>query len=630
MELPRRAPQDVYLPDGAFQGALASLRRRRRTQDLRVGIVYAFDFRTRMLPYWYADKRMAPCSVRTLGDALHAAGFEHVRIVLQQWTPNFRPSHALLNGRPLDVLLVSAMQVHAEPAYDLIRDAHRTGDARPLILAGGPKAIYEPTDYFELGPQPGVGADCVVTGEAFVLLNLLETVLDYGTGGESARAAFERARRAGALNEVPGLVFLHPDAEAGQPVAVNTGVQRLLRDLDEMPLPDAGYRMLEPPHRGRRLRPRPLTSRRVGKYSSIASVITTQGCKFNCSYCPIPAVNQRTWRHKSPERFAAEVKHIHENFAISSFFSTDDNFFNQRQTVVDLMTALSDARTGGVPLAGRIRFYTEATEFDVYKNKDILPLCKKGGLHGIWFGIEDITAELVNKGQTAGKTAQLFALLREIGIQPMPMMIHNDAQPLRSGPGDLSGLLNQARYLFDHGAVSYQCTYLAPFVGTRDFEPGARSRMIFRTIGGEPLPQAFHDGNHIIASRHPRPWRRQVNVLRAYASFYNPINAMRVMLGLRRDPLFSKRLMYQFLGQVGLLLTVPKLLAWARRLRRGPIEVFEGVPGPRIPMVQAASGEPMNWAVEHSATTGKGAKRRSASPRARVPLLLSSGVPTAP
>ena len=43
----------------------------------------------------------------------------------------------------LDILMISAMQIHAEPAYDIIRNAHSMGSNRPLILAGGPKAIYE-------------------------------------------------------------------------------------------------------------------------------------------------------------------------------------------------------------------------------------------------------------------------------------------------------------------------------------------------------------------------------------------------------------------------------------------------------------------------------------------------------
>jgi hypothetical protein len=598
MELPRRKRDDVYLPDGAFGDRMAALRQLKQAHELTIGIVYAFDFRTHTLPFWYADKRMAPCSVRLLGDVLHAAGFAHLRIVLQQWSPNVRPSRMRLNGRPLDILLVSAMQVHADRAYALIRDAHALGDARPLILAGGPKAIYEPTDFLELGPQPGVGADCVVTGEAYVLLDLLHTVLADRHPGVTPLGAFENARLAGTLTHVPGLVYLSPDASPQAPVAVSTGVQRLLRDLDEYPLPDAGYRMLEPPHRRATLAAKPCPPQRVGRMSTIASVISTQGCRFNCSYCPIPAVNQRTWRHKSPRRLAAEIAHIHENFGITSFFGTDDNFFNDRQTVIDLMTELGRTRVAGQPLAKRIRFYTEATEFDVYKNRDLLPLARAGGLAAIWFGLEDITAALVNKGQTPNKTVELFSLLRGLGIEPMTMMIHSDAQPLRSRRGDLSGLLNQARYLFEQGAVSYQCTYLGPAVGTRDFEPAAKAGSIFKRVGHEPIPQAFQDGNHVVASGHARPWRQQLNVLRAYAAFYNPVNTLRTFLNLRRDSLGRKRLLFQVVGQIGLVLTIPKLLAWARRLKRGPIEVYEGLQPARIPMIDATTGREVNWAIE--------------------------------
>lgn len=604
MELPRRNRDDVYLPDGEFRAAMGRLRERTEYHDLRIGIVYTFDFRTRMLPYWYTDKRMAPCSVRTLADVLTGAGFGHIRVVLQQWTPNFRPSRAVLDGRPLDVLLISAMQVHAEPAYDLIRDALRMGANRPLILAGGPKAIYEPTDFFELGPTPGVGADCVVTGEVYVLLALLETMFANEGPPASARAAFEAARQAGALERVPGLVYPAPRSTPRRPVAVNTGVQRLLRDLDEMPLPDAGYRLLEPPHRKRGLSPKPLSPKKVAKYSKIASVITTQGCKFNCSYCPIPAVNQRTWRHKSAERIVEEIRHLYEQFGLVDFFSTDDNFFNNRETVESLMAGLAQARTRGEPLGRRIRFYTEATEFDVYKNRDLLPLCREAGLRAIWFGIEDITAVLVNKGQTPGKTAELFGLLHALDIEPMAMMIHSDDQPLRSRRGELNGLLNQARALYRAGAVSYQCTYLAPAVGTRDFEVAASAKSIYRRVGGRPVPQAYQDGNHVVASRHPRPWSRQMNVVRAYASFYNPLNMLRVLVRPRRR-LFGKRLMFQIIGQIGVVMTLPKLMRWSRQLKRGPIEVWDGLQAARIPMIDATTRHEINWAIEHLPSLGR-------------------------
>ncbi len=604
MELPRRPKGDTYLPDGALTTAMERLRSVERAHELRIGIVSAFDFRTRMLPYWYADKRMAPCSVRTLTDVLFASGFRHIRTVLQQWTPRFQPSRAVLDGRPLDLLLVSAMQVHAEPAYDLIRDAHQLGDARPLVLAGGPKAIYEPSDYLELGPRPGVGADCVVTGEAYVLLDLLETVFRDWKPGEHVRATFDRVRGSGALNSVPGLVYLSPDRPPESPVAVNTGVQRLLRDLDEMPVPDAGYRLLEPPHRGRDLRADPLPAKRVKWTSPIASIVTTQGCKFACPYCPIPAVNQRTWRHKSPERFAAEIKHIYEEFGITCFFGTDDNYFNKPETVAAQMQALAETTTRGTRLGKVIKFYTEATQFDVYRNRDLLPLCRKAGLRGIWFGIEDLTATLVRKGQSAGPAAELFDELSGLGIEPHIMMIHSDEQPLRSPAGTLDGLLNQVQHVRNMGAVSYQCTYLGPAVGTKDLEPAAEARAIFKRVEGRLVPQAHQDGNHVVSSVHSRPWRQQMNLIRAYIAFYNPLNTLRALWALRRGRVSGKQLAFQLIGQIGLLLTVPKMWMWARRLKRGPIERWQGAEPPRIPMIDAHTAEEMNWAIGHAPTPG--------------------------
>ena len=600
MELPRRKREDVHLPDGTFREYVATLQDMRDAHEFAIGIMYAFDFRTHMLPFWYADQRMAPCSVRLLGDVLHKAGFRNLRIVLQQWSPNVRPSMMRLNGKPLDLLLVSAMQVHAERAYDLIRDAYEMGAARPLILAGGPKAIYEPTDFLEIGPRPGVGADCVVTGEAFVLLDLLRAVLGGRRIGETPLEAFESARREGRLANVPGLVYLSPDAFARGSVAINTGIQRLVRDLDELPMPDAGYRLLEPPHRRQELAAGPCPPRRVGKLSTIASVISTQGCRFNCPYCPIPAVNQRTWRHKSPKRLAAEIAHLHEDFGIKSFFSTDDNFFNDRQTVIDLMTELSRTKIRGVPLGRRIRFFTEATEIDVYRNRDLLPLAKAGGLAAIWFGIEDMTASLVNKGQTVARTVEVFDLLRNLGIEPMAMMIHNDNQPLRSKNGDLSGLIEQARLLFKLGAVSYQCTYLGPAVGTRDFEPAASAGAIYRRVGGQSIPQAYQDGNYVVASLHPRPWQKQIEVLRAYAAFYNPAHAWRSFWGVHRDKVGRKRLLFQLVGFIGLLLTAPKLFAWARRLKRGPIEPYPGLQPARIPMIDVTDEQEIDWAIQNA------------------------------
>jgi hypothetical protein len=166
--------------------------------------------------------------------------------------------------------------------------------------------------------------------------------------------------------------------------------------------------------------------------------------------------------------------------------------------------------------------------------------------------------------------------------------------------------------VFDQGTVSYQCTYLGPAIGTRNLEPALISGAVYRQVGGRPVPNVFQDGNHVVASRHARPWRQQLNLLHAYLTFYNPINTVRALLGIREDSVSPKRLMHQFIGQIGLLLTIPRMLAWAWRLKRGPIETYSGLAAARIPMIDAASGKEINWAIEHLASPALASTQRSA------------------
>ena len=68
MELPRRNRGDELLKPGELTAIRARLRRIAPRTDLVTVIACAFDHRTRMLPFIFADTRMAPAGVR--GDRL--------------------------------------------------------------------------------------------------------------------------------------------------------------------------------------------------------------------------------------------------------------------------------------------------------------------------------------------------------------------------------------------------------------------------------------------------------------------------------------------------------------------------------------------------------------------------------
>jgi hypothetical protein len=90
-----------------------------------------------------------------------------------------------------------------------------------------------------------------------------------------------------------------------------------------------------------------------------------------------------------------------------------------------------------------------------------------------------------------------------------------------------------------------------------------------------------------------------MNVMRAYWSFYNPINTLRVLASIGRDPTFGKRLLFQIVGQVGLALTLPKIMRWAEKLRDERIELWDGVQTARIPMIDPAHTREVVWSLDH-------------------------------
>ena len=628
MELPRRARGDELLRPGGLKELRLRLRTISAKHDLSTVIACAFDHRTRMLPFTYADTRMSPAGVRAIGSAMLDSGFEKTRIVLQQWNRNFRPSQMRLDGKIPDLFMVSSMYIHSTPCHDLIRDAWKIDPAhRPLIIAGGPKIIYEPWGVFSNDPDNPYSADVAVTGEEYVLLNLLEVLTSIRVGNESMRSAFLRARDSGALDEIPGLVYSHGNRDGVAEELVDTGIQRLLGDLDELPDPVLGYQLLEPPSNLPTLGSHPLSAQQVHKHSPIGSLIMTLGCKFSCPYCPIPAYNQRQYRTKSGERISEEMGQLYRKYHIRFYFGADDNFFNNKARTFDIAEALARKVNTGARAHTKIRWATEATVRDTLKMKDHLSVVRKAGLMGLWMGVEDMSGNLVSKGQSVDETTKAFSLLRQNGIFPIPMMMHHDSQPLFTRKNQ-SGLLNQVHMLRKAGAIAIQIMMLTPSPGSKLYVDNYTSGLAYESINGHPVEPRFTDGNHVVASRHPKPWKKQCNLLLAYFCFYNPVRWLIALLFPKtklfltdtdihpdaaktlnrpRKGKFGQRVLrklkvhladsfvqaFRMWALAGLF---RRTFIWNLRLMRGKIKRSSQVPGSQIP-ARGIDGQPASHAL---------------------------------
>jgi len=598
MELPRRTRGDELLKSGEMLDLRSRLRRLTAGQDLSAVVACAFDHRTRMLPFIYADTRMAPAGVRAIGSALVDSGIEKVRIVLQQWNKRFDPAGMRLDGRVPDLFCVSSMGMHSQEAMRLIgRACTIEGAERPLIVAGGPKAVYEPWGFFG-GPGESASADVVVTGEEFVFLSLMEAVLDARAEGEPLRSAFLRAKAMGSLDDIPGLVFPMMDQSGAVQDLVDTGVQRLLGDLDELPDPVIGFGLLEAPGRSAEL-VGTLATDKVRRRSPIASMTLTYGCKFACPYCPIPAYNQRQHRLKSPERIADEMDRLSRTYGLKYYFGADDNFFNDHDRTMAIVDELArrEGSDGFKPLRQRVRWHTEVTVHDTLKLRDQLPTIRESGCRGLWLGVEDMTATLVKKGQNANKTLEAFDELCKAGIAPHPMMMHHDSQPLYS-PGSNYGIVNQVNALRKGGAMSVQVLMLVPAPGSKLYKGTYESGMAFDAVAGREVEPWMHDGNYVIASEAKRPWQKQVNLWLAYAAFYNPWSLLTILLRSRKkDRLRDRRLGMQLVGMLGLTQNLRRTGGWMLRLMTGRWQRATKTPGSAYAM-RSPDGGPAEHAPE--------------------------------
>jgi len=92
-----------------------------------------------------------------------------------------------------------------------------------------------------------------------------------------------------------------------------------------------------------------------------------------------------------------------------------------------------------------------------------------------------------------------------------------------------------------------------------------------------------------VATNDPRPWRKQLNVLLSYASFYNPVNLLRALPKI--DSLWGLRVSAQVFGMMGLAKSVYQVRDWLRRLVSGPIERFAEMPLPKFRMVFPGQGD---------------------------------------
>jgi hypothetical protein len=111
--------------------------------------------------------------------------------------------------------------------------------------------------------------------------------------------------------------------------------------------------------------------------------------------------------------------------------------------------------------------------------------------------------------------------------------------------------------------------------------------LVIDRVGDRRAAPYMYDGNYVVASKHARPWRKQLNLLMGYLYFYNPLWLAARLLG-RRTKVSAKAAGMQVVGMLGVIQTFRRTSGWALRLMFGKIARLSAPPVSRIPMHSVA------------------------------------------
>ncbi|TLM65503.1 MAG: radical SAM protein [Deltaproteobacteria bacterium] len=139
-----------------------------------------------------------------------------------------------------------------------------------------------------------------------------------------------------------------------------------------------------------------------------ATIRTSYGCPFKCSFCVVHHVMRGQYLQRTPEDVVDEIAQLQEDHI---YFVDDENFINNER-----MTRIAE-----LLLARGIRkkFISWARSDTIVRHPELFALWKKAGLSMVYVGLEAMTGERLeklNKRTTEATNRRAVEILRELGI----------------------------------------------------------------------------------------------------------------------------------------------------------------------------------------------------------------------
>ena len=205
-------------------------------------------------------------------------------------------------------------------------------------------------------------------------------------------------------------------------------------------------------------------------------LVTSRGCLFRCDYCYNLQFNERKWRSLPPERVMREIRRLMEDYHAEGIFLLDDNFFQDRARVKEIMALLVEDRVG-------VKIYNANCRVDLLSKMalDEIRMMRKAGIEQLFIGMESGSPRVLERIHKDIKVEQVFEVnrkLKDAGIIPVYSFMVGLPDETRH---DVELTLDLMMRLKETNpqAKLYKMSLYIPFPGTSLFEQCVKIGNVF-------------------------------------------------------------------------------------------------------------------------------------------------------
>jgi len=262
-----------------------------------------------------------------------------------------------------------------------------------LKLARKIKRLYNPFVVFG-GPHPSAIPDEIIKNKNIDGIIIGE--------GEETISEFVKHKTKGETVPVCGMI-----QKQGKKL-LKGDVRPFIENLDELPFP--AWQLLK--HKEKYSPPDALRL-------PVATVLTSRGCPYKCTFCQAPKLWGRKIRRRSVENVMEEIHLLTEKYGIKEIHFADDDFSHNKEWTLNILDAMKREN-----IQVRFSFMNGLRITNI--DEEILTGMKNTGFINIGFGIESGSQRILNrvkKGLRICEVKEKMKLAKRMGFKTWAFFI---------------------------------------------------------------------------------------------------------------------------------------------------------------------------------------------------------------